>query len=277
MQQRLPIFAHSSLPPFRTVAFVRVLYVPFIRWRFVCRLFISTVFALARIIFCTCRPRRHVPFTSVQRSSFVYVVLSLTRRSPSLRSLCGRCSRSINFRWFVFCTCCVCVCVRECACVCVSDEFFCVYHFFCRPPSSDVDVGVGVVLFGAAGRVIFFLLYCSCCYMCCTSVCLCVCFTWRHFHCIRHKLFITLSLLSLTFVSYVCGNIKSNMTCINMLTRSTAYPGVAFLPPHSLSLSLSPVPCAIWPTLIGQTNRRQRFQQQQQQPVLLTNQAIKNI
>lgn len=59
MQQRLPIFAHSSLPPFRTVAFVRVLYVPFIRWRFVCRLFISTVFALARIIFCTCRPRRH--------------------------------------------------------------------------------------------------------------------------------------------------------------------------------------------------------------------------
>lgn len=51
---------------------------------------------------------------------------------------------------------CVCMCARMCLCVCVSDEFFCVYHFFCRPPSSDVDVGVGVVLFGAAGRVIFF-------------------------------------------------------------------------------------------------------------------------
>lgn len=48
----------------------------------------------------------------------------------------------------------VCVCARMCLCVCVSDEFFCVYHFFCRPPSSDVDVGV--VLFGAAGRVFFF-------------------------------------------------------------------------------------------------------------------------
>lgn len=50
----------------------------------------------------------------------------------------------------------MCECVCENVLVCVSDEFFCVYHFFCRPPSSDVDVGVGVVLFGAAGRVIFF-------------------------------------------------------------------------------------------------------------------------
>lgn len=130
--------------PFRRVAFVRVLYVPFIRWRFVCRLFISTVFALARIIFCTCRPRRHqqgvffrlfalflsffLPFTSVQRSSFVYVVLSLTRRSPSLLSLCGRCLRSINFRWFVFCTCCVCVC--ENVLVCVWAMYFFVYTIF---------------------------------------------------------------------------------------------------------------------------------------------------
>lgn len=71
-----------------------------------------------------------LPFTSVQRSSFVYVVLSLTRRSPSLRSLCGRCSRSINFRWFVFCTCCVCVFVCENVLVCVWAMNFFVYTIF---------------------------------------------------------------------------------------------------------------------------------------------------
>lgn len=66
----------------------------------------------------------------------------------------------------------LCVCVREYACVCVSDVFFCVYHFFCRPPSSDVDVGV--VLFGAAGRVIFFIVVVVTCVV---RLFVCVCFT----------------------------------------------------------------------------------------------------
>lgn len=147
--------------------FVWVLYVPFIRWRFVCVVFLSSLFLLSRasffahvapaanragraqsfsficfvsLVFC------HLPLSS---SSFVYAALSLIR-SPSLYAffllLCGRCSRSINFRWFVFFTCCVWVCVCLCTrmFLCMSASIFlCIPFFFCRPPSSDVDVGVG--------------------------------------------------------------------------------------------------------------------------------------
>lgn len=138
-----------------------------------------------------------LPFTSVQRSSFVYVVLSLTRRSPSLRSLCGRCSRSINFRWFVFCTCWVCVFENALVSVCERWFFFVYTIFFVGCRAATLTLMLASCFLGPPVEWFFS----CCCYMCCTSVC--VSFTWRHFHCIRHKLFITLSLLSLTFVSYV--------------------------------------------------------------------------
>lgn len=141
-----------------------------------CRLFISTVFALARIIFCTCRPRRHqqrvvfrlfalflsffFSFCHLPLSSALHLFMLCSHSLGvlplfALYAVAARAQLIFVDSFFVHVVC-VYVCENVLVCVCVSDEFFCVYHFFCRPPSSDVDVGVGVVLFGAAGRVIFF-------------------------------------------------------------------------------------------------------------------------
>lgn len=144
MQQRLPIFVHP--PAFPSGEWP--LFEFFMCHSFgggLCVVFLSPLFLLSRasffahvapaatnresfFVYLLCFSRFFLPFTSVQRSSFVYVVLSLTRRSPSLLSLCGRCLRSINFRWFVFCTCCVCVC--ENVLVCVWAMYFFVYTIF---------------------------------------------------------------------------------------------------------------------------------------------------
>lgn len=55
-------------------------------------------------------------------------------------------------------------------CVCVSDEFFCVYHFFVGRRAATLTLAS--CFLGPPVECFFF--NCSCCYICCTSVCLCM-------------------------------------------------------------------------------------------------------
>lgn len=130
----------------------------------VCRLFILTVFALARIIFCTCRPRRQqsrqsavffvyflcfsrfLPLISVQ----LFICLCCALTHPLSLSLCffscfsvvaARAQLIFVDSFFVHVVYeCVCLCTRMF--LCMSASIFLCIPFFCRPPSSDVDVGV---------------------------------------------------------------------------------------------------------------------------------------
>lgn len=150
MQQRLPIFVHP--PPHS----LRSLFEFFMCHSFGGGLCVSSFYP-----HCFCSRAHHIlhmspppPTEQAERSLFRLFALFLsffaTYLCPALhlfmlRShssalplfmlffliLCGRCSRSINFRWFVFCTCCVWVCVFVYENVSVYEcEYFFVYTIF---------------------------------------------------------------------------------------------------------------------------------------------------